>query len=152
MASDTAQEQPQHCSRTRRISSMIPTTTTHMTAWRLGVQLGRNRRTLHTPSSYPAAPGHQNNGVLALQLEQQPDYDAIKSSMLLQASLAARVQHINATIRCELKLPISAGHRQILPRVHIFYMRTWCFFTNINNVMHTLCQPVEPEAHSTESD
>lgn len=63
---------------------------------------------LHTPS-YPASGhenGHRNSAVLGLQLEQQPDYEAIKSSMLLQASLAARVQHINATIRCELKLSI----------------------------------------------
>lgn len=80
-----------------------------MTAWRIGAQLGRNRRTaLHT-TGYPAAGHLENKGqqsddgggiVLALQLDQQPDYEAIKSSMLLQASLAARVQHINATIRC----------------------------------------------------
>lgn len=77
---------------------------------RIGAQLGRNRRAaLHTPA-HPAAGhlennGHQSDGggvVLALQLEQQPDYEAIKSSMLLQASLAARVQHINETIRCVL--------------------------------------------------
>ena len=81
---------------------MTPTTTT-MTAWRIGAKLGRNRRTLHTPPTYPAAASSElsahNNAVLALQLEQQPDYDAIKSSMLLQASLAARVQRINQTIR-----------------------------------------------------
>ncbi|CAM9990388.1 unnamed protein product [Laminaria digitata] len=83
---------------------MMPTTSTSITAWRLGAQLGRNHRMLHTPS-YPASGhenghqnGHRNSAVLGLQLEQQPDYEAIKSSMLLQASLAARVQHINATI------------------------------------------------------
>lgn len=123
--------------RTGTISSGMPITTTSITAWRLGAQLGRNRRTLHTPSSYPAAQighyhqnGHEKKAVLELQLEQQPDFEAIKSSMLLQASLAARVQHINATIRCELNLSISATPHQIQPWVN---MRTGhtavnCFF------------------------